>query len=86
MVEAGRVNQIVGECFVKVAHIILGARICESSRTAPRQGPKCWVCTLRCAPPHLGHGSPAGKVVSSWSSRARVALAPPLSAGACAAA
>ncbi|KAK9839293.1 hypothetical protein WJX81_005985 [Elliptochloris bilobata] len=44
MVEAGkaRVDQIVGECFAKAAHIILGARICQSSRTASRQGPKCW--------------------------------------------
>lgn len=85
MVEAGRVNQIVGECFVKAAHIILGARICQSSRAAPRQGPKCWVCTLR-YPPHLGHGLPAGKAVSIWSSGARSASAPRLSAGARAAA
>lgn len=45
MAEAGkpRVDQIVGECFVKAAHIILGARICHSAPTASKQGPKCWV-------------------------------------------
>ena len=47
MAEAGkpRVDQIVGECFVKIAHIILSARICQPTRTAPKQGPKCWVRT-----------------------------------------
>lgn len=39
-----RVQQIVAECFVKAAHIILGSRIYQSSRILSKQGPKCWVC------------------------------------------
>ncbi|CAL8463986.1 g3521 [Coccomyxa elongata] len=38
----GRVQQIVAECFVKAAHVILSSRIYNSSRTVSKQGPKCW--------------------------------------------
>ena len=38
-----RIQQIVAECFVKAAHVILSSRIYHSSRTLSKQGPKCWV-------------------------------------------
>lgn len=38
-----RMQQIVSECFVKSAHIILTSRIYHSSRTLSMKGPKCWV-------------------------------------------
>ena len=38
-----RMQQIVAECIVKSAHIILTARIYHSSRTLSMKGPKCWV-------------------------------------------
>jgi hypothetical protein len=38
-----RMQQIVAECILKSAHIILTARIYHSSRTLSMKGPKCWV-------------------------------------------
>ena len=38
-----KVEQIIGECFVKAAHVILGARTIHSTRRPARPTPKSWV-------------------------------------------
>lgn len=48
-----RVHQLVSECFVKAAHVILASRIIHSSRTLTRQGPKYWVSVLEVAAAHI---------------------------------
>lgn len=38
-----KVEHIVGECIVKAAHVILGARSVQPTRTPSRPTQKCWV-------------------------------------------
>ena len=41
--DRARIEQIIGESLVKAAHIILGARIYQSSRILSKPGAKSWV-------------------------------------------
>ena len=47
--DRARIEQIIGESLVKAAHIILGARIYQSSRILSKPGAKSWVRPAKAA-------------------------------------
>ena len=55
--DKARLDQIVGECLVKAANIVLGSRITAATQPSTREQHKAWVMPCYCyLPPSLCAG------------------------------